>query len=461
MASNLQILTIPLGLSLLGLLISKALAPRLGGLHALALAYPLGSGSLSLAMFMTSWLGASPDFRAALVVYFIMVLPLACLYFLRQLRNIATKEKHSWSRYGRSLIQDLLACGVFFSLASVAGYLAVWKSYSTWDAMSIWGIKGYAIAYEGTILAAGKWGSHGLSYPLNIPLQISLFSILGGDALPASKLISPSYYFSLLLGVYAFHMEQFGKPNAFMASLAVGTLPIIFMHATMGYANLPFAFYIAFGVLALYQAYGGGTKSLWPLGGILLGLAVWTRPEGLFMTAMIWAAFLATILILKRELGHRHWASSVVLFLVVILPWQVFLNAHGVHPMIRQAPATALASMRRGDLNLEAFYWIFRFLAGQLIDPSVWGVLLPLSLVVLVANHRRAMDIALRDAAPLTMLMLAVGLSMVGYYYLVSFVGDLKFWLGSGVNRMFLPAGILGAIWVFHVSMWADVNESA
>ena len=32
---------------------------------------------------------------------------------------------------------------------------------------------------------------------------------------------------------------------------------------------------------------------------------------------------------------------------------------------------------------------------------------------------------------------------MVLFYYLVSFGGDVRFWLGTGVERMFLPSVIL------------------
>jgi hypothetical protein len=37
----------------------------------------------------------------------------------------------------------------------------------------------------------------------------------------------------------------------------------------------------------------------------------------------------------------------------------------------------------------------------------------------------------------------AVGAAIFIFYYLVSFSGDLEFWLGTGVERMFLPAGVL------------------
>jgi len=457
----LEILVVFVPTFLLGYLLHRSLDPLAGGMEALALSYPLGGGLLTLAMFLASWMGSHLNPRSVLIVYSLLALPLACVSFLRQRRRFAHSESSLENGRGRSSSYDYLVLGIFMVLALISGILAVGRSYSTWDAIAIWGIKGYAIAHQGSIFAAEGWGSHGLSYPLNIPLQISLFSVWGSDALPASKLIFPAYYFSLLLGVYAFHKEHLGKLYAFMGALVVGTLPIVFMHATMGYANLPFAIYIAFGVLALYQAYRGGPKRYGQLGGILLGLAVWTRPEGLVMTAMIWAAFLTTILVLRPDLTPRDLVLSIVLFLVVILPWQLFLKDHGANPLIQQAPRTALAAIGRADLHLEAFYWIFRFLVGQLIDLRVWGLILPLGFLVLAANYRRIKQITLRNTAPLTVMFIAVGLSMVGYYYLVSFVGDLKFWLGSGVNRMFLPAGIMGAIWVFHISGWADVNESA
>lgn len=456
----LQVLVVLLPLFLLGFLLCKSLDPGVNGLEGLAMAFPMGGGLLTLATFLASWMGMRLDRLGISIVYSILVISLAGVYLLRRRRAFGRPEISWRGRAGRSCsIRDYLYSGVFLALALLAAYLAVGRSYSTWDAIAIWGIKGYAIAREGTFLAAGEWGSHGLSYPLNIPLQISFFSIWGSDSMPTSKLIFPAFYFSLLLRAYAFHRQRLGMAPAFMAALALGTLPVVFEHATMGYANLPFATYIVFGVLALYEGSKMGSRSGLHLGGILLGMAVWTRPEGLMLTSMIWLAFMGASLATRSDAAPRRLAGSLALFLLTSLPWQLFLREYGLHPLIRQAPSAAITAILQGNFHLEGFYWIFRFLAGQALNPGVWGVFVPLSLIMLVASYRKIKETAFRSTAVLSVLLVTIGLSLVGYYYLVSFVGDLKFWLGSGVNRMFLPAGILAAIWVFHLAGWMDGSQ--
>jgi high-affinity Fe2+/Pb2+ permease len=42
----------------------------------------------------------------------------------------------------------------------------------------------------------------------------------------------------------------------------------------------------------------------------------------------------------------------------------------------------------------------------------------------------------------------AAGLAIIAFYYLVAFTGDLRLWLDTGINRMFLPAGMLLLVWL-------------
>jgi hypothetical protein len=46
----------------------------------------------------------------------------------------------------------------------------------------------------------------------------------------------------------------------------------------------------------------------------------------------------------------------------------------------------------------------------------------------------------------------ALGVPIFVFYYLVSFSGDLIWWLDTGLSRMLLPSGLLLAVWA--ASQW-------
>ena len=106
---------------------------------------------------------------------------------------------------------------------------------------------------------------------------------------------------------------------------------------------------------------------------------------------------------------------------------------------LRQALAT-------GHWNLSAFYWIARYGVRQAITPSSWGVLVPLFAAATVFRLTMPRPWMHHSEGMVLAAALGTGASMVAFYYSVSFVGDLSLWLGTGVDRMFLPAGILIAV---------------
>ena len=232
--------------------------------------------------------------------------------------------------------------------------------------------------------------------------------------------------------------------------LLIATTPVIFEHGTIGYADLPFACYLVLSVLWYVRANKEGRAGSYVLSGILLGLACWTRPERLVIGIVVALALLtARRLSSEGQVRHAAWLLPAAL---IGGAWQVFAALYAGGGQISQAIVFASQAIAQGDLHASAFYWIARFLVRQALSPSAWGVLLPLAVVVVVMRSRelwRRWDPALVATFAAAA---ALGIGMVGFYYLVSFVGDLAFWLGTGVDRMFLPAGILAAIWVIQVA---------
>jgi len=233
-----------------GFLVIRNLRIQPSLLEVLSLSFPIGIGLLTLILFLSSWIGV-PYTKTNLIGIYISLFALLCCsaMFVWSKSGRHKAQSEAASAPEASLGLRMLFYSTLFLFFLVITYLSVTRAYSTWDAIGIWGIKAYGIVKEGTIFAGERWGSHWLTYPLNITLQISIFRLLDGDVLPGSKLIFPMYFISLILGAYRFWKKHVEWKFAALGALLLASLPIVFKHGTIGYANLPFTAYLVIGLL--------------------------------------------------------------------------------------------------------------------------------------------------------------------------------------------------------------------
>jgi hypothetical protein len=323
MSLNLLVDFIILGMvALLGVLLILAIRGRSNFLEFGSLSFPIGAGTLTFILFLSSWLGISYSKTSLIGIYLLLLAVLGCAAML-------VRRKCGWQKGQPDVVSSpeialglrMLFYGLLFMCFLVVAYLSVARSYSTWDAIGIWGIKGYGIAKEGTVLAGKRWGSHDLTYPLNIPIQISIFRLLDGDLSPGSKLIFPMYYLSLILGAFHFWKTNMEWKIAALGALFLASLPIVFEHGMIGYANLPFTTYLALGLLQIIDGISNEDWREQLLGGLLLGLATWTRPEGVFLVTFA----LGAVLIGARAVKFGKVRLLAVLSPVILIAglWQV------------------------------------------------------------------------------------------------------------------------------------------
>jgi hypothetical protein len=427
---------------LLGWIVVQMISPRAGAFEALAISYPLGSGLLTFSLFLTSWIGIPISTISLVSLYLALII--GAIVIGRRIRREDTDSPWWYPAFGSGAARIkswILPLGIISGLSILAGYLSIFRSYSTWDAIGIWAVKGVAIAREGTIFAAGEWGSHGLSYPLNIPLQVASYTIFGADVLNGSKLIFPIYYFSLLLGVFAILRKQHGDSYAGLSSLLIGSTPIIFEHATIGYANLPFTTYLVLGVLVLFGSNEESFTSGDVLAGLLIGLSTWTRPEGIFLVlgGMLVAAIFerwsrSTMLLVLR---------TSVFILVVVVPWQVFSRIHAQPSLFADSFAALMTNWSSSSFHLDALYWIVRYAARNLLDPQSWGLLVPAGVLIFLVklpHWKRGKEEWLN---PILGLGVGVGAMILLYFYVASYKQDLIYLLGTSVDRILMPCWIL------------------
>jgi ABC-type proline/glycine betaine transport system permease subunit len=412
---------------------------RIGGRWLVAgMAFPLGLGLTAWVWFLLSWAGVPLNRESLLGTWAALaVLGIAVASLTRAIRHAAPDARESAPR---SCTAADVAVAVFLvALLLFSGGLSVGRSYSGWDDMSAYAAQGYAMARQGSLLAVGEAGPSARGYPINVPLAIAAFRVLGLEDLPGSKLIFPFLLASLLAACYGFWRKWRVPP--FLATLgviALGTAPTVFEHSTLGYTNLPAAVFATLGILCAAEGMEMNHRGTLAASGLLLGICAFTRPEGLLIAlavlaccVVVWSAF------------RRRWRPvlfTLWLLSLVAIPWMVYAGLHGLRTQIPEASTSAIDQVMQGRLHLDAVYWTLRFLVRSAVKTLAWGTLPLFVAALLLLGVRKAQWRGDARAVCVLAAGLGAGIATVAFYYLVSFGGDVQFWLGTGVERMFLPA---------------------
>lgn len=441
------------GLWLLGLALLQAASRTWSALELIGLSVPVGAGVLAWALFMASWAGMRLSLVSAAGLY-AGLLVIAVLLAVR-------RHGHSlqWSTgldhlHNLGVLEwGLLAAGAVMLGLAVA--ISVGTSYQLYDPVQIWSVKGYGMAEAGNIMAGADWGVHGLAYPLNIPLQAALFFLVDGDALPGSKLLFPLYGLGLCLSVYAFLRRQHVEVRlAGLGALLLGSVPIVFFHASGGFANLPFTCYLIAGLLLGMD--GAFSRSLdgQIVAGGLLGLAAWTRPEGVFYAAA------GSVLILvagRLASGTRaRWVALLAPVLIFSGTWFAFSLGNRTlgGSNLQEAVTTFTTSLLAGHAQLAGLRTIVTTFTYSMFVPylamfpavsaTYWGALFPVVLVLMLWTARHLFAGDRLKSVLLYGLWVVVGGMTLGVFYIRSYSKPgFESFIERAFPRAFLPAAVL------------------
>ena len=436
-----------LGLLVLGTLVILCLVPSAGLEEGLSAGFPIGLALLTWGVFVLSWAGARVTFGLFVAVWIGGVL--AAVIILRRLRGMRPGTiVHNYAGQVRqaigslSLTRALLVAAACFLLAQMV-VISVGRSYSLFDAIANWALKGYAIAMEGTIFAGRDWGGHALAYPQNLHLGIAMFRLADGDALPGSKLIDPLFIVSLLFGTFRFwKREHVPTDLALAGSLVLLSVPVIFFHGTIGYANLGYTTYLVLGCLWVLEGVTENRAGPLALGSLLLAGAAWTRPEGVLTASFHGLVVTAACILVLRSRPRP--IPALLPFAIIAGTWLAF----GL-PYIRGDTTGGLISRFLSDLvagrqGLEPVRNVIDYASKRLFLLNKWGLLVPLTFVLALAGIPRALRKGWRQATPLlSLLVVGVGLpgiilSVAGYTW--------RSFLNDAFDRAWLPAAIIGFV---------------
>lgn len=463
-----------LALSVLGGAVLLAIQRPWAVLEAAALALPLGAGILTWAIFLSSWAGVRISLASATIAFLLLLAVFGALARRSRMRHPAQPALEGSLAGLRGSAPRLLLAAAAAGLVLLAVGLAVGISYRLYDPVQIWSVKGYGISLEGTILAAERWGEHGLSYPLNLPLQVALFHLLDGDLLPGSKLLYPIFGLCLCLVLFSFLRRQGADwLGAGLGALLLGTVPIVFFHSVEGFANLHFTFYLAAGILwGVQGAHSDSPRTQW-LAGLLLGLAAWTRPEGI-----AYSLGAPLVLLVATRITRQGRAALVPLCAPTLLmggAWFAFTlsGAFLRGSQQDQVVSAAASDILAGRIDLRALWVLISTFAREAFIPvramfpaisaTAWGALFPVLLAAFVAHVPQLRPRVNPQRFSLLLQWLFVAAANGAIFYLQSYgISNYTAFIERAFPRSFLPTAVLMtalALWL--LSSRADGRPSA
>ena len=270
-----------------------------------------------------------------------------------------------------------------------------------------------------------------------------VFRLASADRIPGSQLIYLLFYSSTALVVLGYWIRRQVAPALCgLGLLFLGSVPVMLLHSTVGFPNLPMAFYVVSG--AIYGMEGmAGREGSPRLGGTLLGMGSWTIIEGFQYSAVV---LLLVVLAAAWDsrLRLRECALLVAPYFLITGVWLVFYNRYGASgSQAIGALNSMLADIKAGDYNLVELRLVFGYMRRYLFEVNTWGVLFSVGGVILLLGMVKLRESLVPEAFTLLLLFAGTGALTCALFYLRSFVtSDFLAWLIRGFPRGFLASAI-------------------
>jgi hypothetical protein len=230
-------------------------------------------------------------------------------------------------RLGRA--DGLLFAGIAaICAAALVGSLRL--PLNEWDGWAIWASRARSLydlgGVHGAPFTSSAYSPTHLDYPLVMPsLEALVFRSLGRFD---GKLVHVELVGLLLAFMLALWALLRGRAQATVVALTVlsiGASPIVLARLSSNYADVPLAFFVSLGLVALVLAIEAGSGRLLCVAALFLAAASLMKNEGMVFAGLAlvsgWLVFPA---------ARRRLPLVAVAVALVVLPWRVFLAVHGI-----------------------------------------------------------------------------------------------------------------------------------
>jgi hypothetical protein len=257
-----------------------------------------------------------------------------------------------------------------------------------WDGWAIWGTKAEAL-YDfgiatGPVFTGLAYAGIQQGYPLLLPaLEATDYRAMGaadGSIIHLQLLLLAVAFAGGLVGLL---WRRAPIELTCLCALAVLTAPPVLEQLASNYADIPLAFFVALGLVALARWLIDDEPAMLALAAIFFAAGALTKDEGAMFAA---AAFIPLLALLALRDGRRALRLLVAVGAVVavLLPWRLFMSLHHLSAGGMQLsgvvhPGRLTAHAARVGPSANA-------LLGQ-IGIARWGLLVPLIAIALVAAY--------------------------------------------------------------------------
>ncbi len=230
------------------------------------------------------------------------------------------------------------------------------------------------------------------SYPPTVPLMKTWLSAVRGSwQEPLVNGVHMIWFLGLLASTYFFLRRFASMPVAWIGTYALASLPLMLIHGANPYADMFVSAHVLAAAACVFFAgrCDGGARRTWVrLGGLVIGLLVFTKNESMLLYAPVLAALLAwTVLRASsgKELGERrNLIAAALAASAIVLPWLLFKWTHGLS--FGNAKAVSSLGISFSPTAVQAIWF-------HLSHEPNW-LLLPMLLPLLVAlNGRRGWNV--------------------------------------------------------------------
>lgn len=297
-------------------------------LQKLSISYGLGTGFISLSMFICILIG----FHSRVSFIPILIIILFLFFYFKIFKTLKEDIKNFFILI-KNLRFNLIELFCIFLLIIELLYLfSYWFIYPiyTCDAIAVWDARGKYIFLDGNFNYF-NYAKTNMAYPILVPLNLTFFYSIFFQYHYFAKILFVSYFIFLILFVY-YSLRFYGlnKPYSLLISTLLALVFDLFFHATIAYADLTFTFFYTVSTIFLFY-YLCTKKDYYLLySSIFMGFMCWSKIEGVGLLFVNFGILIIyhIFLILKKRIDYKIFIKrSLKLFVVgilIFLPWQVF-----------------------------------------------------------------------------------------------------------------------------------------
>jgi hypothetical protein len=323
----------------------------------------------------------------------------------------------------------------FAAYAGVGAVTARVRPLIEWDSWSIWTRKAEMLFYSGSLPADFFTSSAYTFMHPDYPILVPVFESIQFRAMGTIDTQAIHLQFWLLLVSFVWAILYLGLRRGTLLSwlpivIAVSITPAVYGQMLTAYADIPMALFLALGTLNLGEWLAKRDGRFLMLAVVFLMGAANTKNEGL-MTAVVALAVAVVVLVVGRRWSDlRALGLGAAGFAAAILPWRIWVSAHGIHGDI--SVLNGLDPFYLAD-RADRIWPSMNSLYMQLIDQTSWLYVIPfgsaVALVCLLIGRQRS----------IALFYLSTGVIAFGalvWVYWISPTVPLDFFLATSAYRV-------------------------